>query len=74
MVMRLYLTVLVGVLASLAVVPAAMTAAKAQTPGGQREAYVDVGVATLWVEPGRIGASTNGRSQNPPISGCGNGA
>jgi len=51
MVVRLYLTVLVGVLASLAVVLAAMTAAKAQTPGGQREAYVDVGVATLWVEP-----------------------
>ncbi len=49
--MRLYLTVLVGVLASLAVVLAAMTAAKAQTSGGQRDAYVDVGVATLWVEP-----------------------
>jgi gamma-D-glutamyl-L-lysine dipeptidyl-peptidase len=51
MVMRPYLTVLVGVLASLAVVLAAMAAAKAQTPGGQREAYVDVGVATLWVQP-----------------------
>jgi hypothetical protein len=51
MVMRRYPTVLVGVLASLAVVLAAMAAAKAQAPGGQREAYVDVGVATLWGEP-----------------------
>jgi gamma-D-glutamyl-L-lysine dipeptidyl-peptidase len=42
--------VLVGVLA-LVVVLAAMGAAKAQTPGDQREAYIDVGVATLWVQP-----------------------
>jgi cell wall-associated NlpC family hydrolase len=64
MVTRLHLTVLVGVVASLFAVLAAMTAAKAQTPpGGQGEAYVDVGVATLWVEP-----ETDRRIDKPAVS------
>ena len=48
---RLNLTIFVGVLAALAVVLVAVSAAKAQRPQDQREAYIDVGVATLWVEP-----------------------
>jgi cell wall-associated NlpC family hydrolase len=49
---RLKPTMFAGVLAALTIVLATMTAAKAQTAGGQKEAYVDVGVATLWVGPG----------------------
>ena len=60
---RLNLTIFVGVLAALAVVLVAESAAKAQRPQGQREAYIDVGVATLWVEP-----RTDRRIDKPALS------
>jgi hypothetical protein len=64
-VLRLNLTVLMGVLAALAIVLVTISAAKAQTPhiDQQREAYIDVGVATLWVEP-----RTDRRIDKPAVS------
>ena len=52
-VLRVNLTVLTGVFAALAMVLLMLSTAKAQTPhtDQQREAYVDVGVTTVWVEP-----------------------
>jgi hypothetical protein len=50
--MRLNLTLFLGVLAALAIVWGTAPAAKAHPPAARRrEAYVDVGVATLWVQP-----------------------
>ena len=65
-VLRLNLTVLMGVLAALAIVLVTLSAAKAQTTphiDQQREAYIDVGVATLWVEP-----RTDRRIDKPALS------
>jgi cell wall-associated NlpC family hydrolase len=64
-VLRVNLTVLAGVLAALAMVLLMLSTAKAQTPhtDQQREAYIDVGVATLWVEP-----RTDRRIDRPAVS------
>jgi gamma-D-glutamyl-L-lysine dipeptidyl-peptidase len=64
-VLRVNLTVLTGVLAALAMVLMTLSTAKAQTPhtDQQREAYIDVGVATLWVEP-----RTDRRIDKPAVS------
>ena len=65
-VLRLTLTALMGVLAALAIVLVTLSAAKAQTTphiDQQREAYIDVGVATLWVEP-----RTDRRIDKPALS------
>jgi gamma-D-glutamyl-L-lysine dipeptidyl-peptidase len=60
---RLNLTIFMGVFATLAVVLVAVSAAKAQIPQDEREAYIDVGVATLWVEP-----RTDRRIDQPALS------
>src|ERR687894_2955563 len=52
-----------GVLATVAVVLVAVSAAKAQIPQDEREAYIDVGVATLWVE-----SRTDRRIDKPALS------
>ena len=64
-VLRVNLTVLAGVLAALAMVLLTLSTAKAQTPhtDQQREAYIDVAVATLWVEP-----RTDRRIDKPAVS------
>ena len=50
---RPVLKMFVGAFAALAIVltPTAAAGVKAQSPEGRQGAYVDVGVATLWVEP-----------------------
>jgi len=64
-VLRVNLTVLTGVFAALAMVLLMLSTAKAQTPhtDQQREAYVDVGVTTVWVEP-----RTDRRIDRPAVS------
>jgi hypothetical protein len=64
-VLRVNLTVLAGALAALAIVLLMLSTAEAQTPhtDQQREAYIDVGVATLWVEP-----RTDRRIDRPAVS------
>lgn len=64
-VLRVNLTVLARVLSALAIVLLMLSTAKAQRPhtDQQREAYIDVGVATLWVEP-----RTDRRIDRPAVS------
>jgi gamma-D-glutamyl-L-lysine dipeptidyl-peptidase len=62
--MRLHLTLFLGVLAALAIVWGTAPAAKAHAPAARRrEAYVDVGVATPWVQP-----RTNRPIDKPAVS------
>jgi gamma-D-glutamyl-L-lysine dipeptidyl-peptidase len=64
LVTRVNLTLSVGVFAALAIILAPITTgAKAQISEGQERAYVDVGVATLWVSPG-----FNQRVDQPAVS------
>src|SRR5215217_440112 len=62
---RLVLTMFVGAFAALAIVltPTAAAGVKARSPEGRQGAYVDVGVATLWVEP-----RTDQRIDKPAVS------
>jgi gamma-D-glutamyl-L-lysine dipeptidyl-peptidase len=62
--MRLNLTLFLGVLAALAIVSGTAPSAKTNAPADRRrEAYVDVGVATLWVQP-----RTNRPIDKPAVS------
>jgi hypothetical protein len=64
--MRPNLTLFLGVLAALAIVSGTAPAAKAHAPADRRrEAYVDVGVATLWVQPRTNRPIENRRSPIP---------
>ena len=62
--MRPNLMLFLGVLAALALVSGTAPSAKAHAPADRRrEAYVDVGVATLWVQP-----RTNQPIDKPAVS------